>query len=375
MRNDRKALYGLSGSIFIILLLALFLPYGGSSRIIAAFLLLTAAVITHLLLKKRAIPRVERRQVLLLMGVAGLLLVTLYYMTGLHFGFYRSIYPFSISVLLRYVLPTVTVILCVEYMRSIFLAQNSRLATVFMFLIAIMADALLLTNVQQITTFARFMDLIGLTVMPSVTANILYCYVSKHYGFAPNVLYRLLIALHVYLFPISSAIPDPLYAFAMLIVPLLLWFFLRTLYEKRQITSRRKTSKWSYVGIAAIVLVLLGVVMVVSCQFRVGALVIATESMTGELNKGDVAVFERYEDQVIEEGQVIVFRQNNRMVVHRVIDIKHINGVTSYYTKGDANNDPDMGYITDSDIVGLTNVKIPYLGYPTLWLRELFIKR
>ena len=31
----------------------------------------------------------------------------------------------------------------------------------------------------------------------------------------------------------------------------------------------------------------------------------------------------------------------------------------------------DKNYITDADIVGLTDMKIAYVGFPTLWLREL----
>ena len=54
--------------------------------------------------------------------------------------------------------------------------------------------------------------------------------------------------------------------------------------------------------------------------------------------------------------------------------IENINGQLRYYTKGDANEDPDAGFITSSDIVGTVRFKIPYIGYPTLWLRSLFAK-
>jgi signal peptidase len=60
------------------------------------------------------------------------------------------------------------------------------------------------------------------------------------------------------------------------------------------------------------------------------------------------------------------------MIVHRVVDIKIINGITRYYTKGDANEDADAGFITDSEIVGLADKKIPFIGYPTIWMRSLF---
>ena len=117
---------------------------------------------------------------------------------------------------------------------------------------------------------------------------------------------------------------------------------------------------------------MVGTVMLVSNQFKYGALVIATESMTGEINKGDVIIFESYENQPIEEGRVIVFDSDGTMIVHRVVDIKIINGVTRYYTKGDANEDNDSGYITDANIVGVTDYKIPSIGYPVLWMRSLF---
>ena len=60
------------------------------------------------------------------------------------------------------------------------------------------------------------------------------------------------------------------------------------------------------------------------------------------------------------------------MIVHRVADIQIINGTTRYYTKGDANEDLDTGFITDANIVGLVNHKLPFVGFPTLWIRSLF---
>jgi signal peptidase len=114
------------------------------------------------------------------------------------------------------------------------------------------------------------------------------------------------------------------------------------------------------------------VAMLISCQFRFGALVIATESMTGEINKGDMIIYEQYDDQPIEVGQVIVFTQNNQnRIVHRVIKIETVNGEKRYYTQGDANPAPDDAYRTEADIIGLTDLKLAYVGYPTLWLKEL----
>jgi len=93
--------------------------------------------------------------------------------------------------------------------------------------------------------------------------------------------------------------------------------------------------------------------------------------MTGELDKGDTIVYEEYDGQIITEGQVIVFERSNAKIVHRVVEIERVDGVNRYFTKGDANEDKDAGYITDTEIVGIVELKIPIVGYPTIWLRNI----
>ena len=73
-----------------------------------------------------------------------------------------------------------------------------------------------------------------------------------------------------------------------------------------------------------------------------------------------------------ESLDAVIFEKSKRFVVHRVVNIEIVDGVTRYYTKGDANEDLDAGYITDADIVGITDFKIPYIGMPTLWLNDMF---
>ena len=95
--------------------------------------------------------------------------------------------------------------------------------------------------------------------------------------------------------------------------------------------------------------------------------------MTPNINKGDVVVIEKikenYEDTEI--GQVIAYRHDNKIVVHRLVKKIKIGNDTYYYTKGD-NNDSIDGYkITNDMIIGLVNIRVPYIGYPTVWLNNL----
>ena len=113
--------------------------------------------------------------------------------------------------------------------------------------------------------------------------------------------------------------------------------------------------------------------MLISCRFYYGALVIATESMTGAIDKGDVIIYEQYENQDLKKGQIIVFYSSTEQkTVHRISDLKRIDGELRVYTKGDANESDDLGYRIKKDIIGIQTLKIKYLGYPTVWMRELF---
>ena len=212
--------------------------------------------------------------------------------------------------------------------------------------------------------------------MPAVLSNCLYHYLSKRYGIYPNLVYRLIVTLYSYLLPVSSGISDSLLHLFRILLPIVIYFFIDALFEKKRRYALKKTKRSaqivSSILTVLVLVIMIGTLMIVSNHFHFGAYVIATESMTGELNKGDVAICERYEDQTVQEGQVIFFEKNGSVLIHRVLDIKIINGIACYYTKGDANEDPDAGFVTDAQIIGVVDCKLPYIGYPTLWMRSLF---
>ncbi len=57
---------------------------------------------------------------------------------------------------------------------------------------------------------------------------------------------------------------------------------------------------------------------------------------------------------------------------HKKYEVRKINNVYQFITKGDANKNIDNGYRKNSDISGIVKFKIKYIGLPTLWLRSLF---
>ena len=368
MFSDKKKLYILTSSLLAVLLITLFLPGEHSGRITAAILLLPLAGCIWFFIKKRRIPSMNQREVTMLIAIIGLVYVALYYLAGLKFGYHRNLDFLNFG----YIIPLAIIIASTEIIRSVVRAQEDKKADVICYFACVVADALSYGNIYYITSFNRFVDFIALTVFPAVIANLVYSYISKRYGIYPNIIYRAVTILYAYLIPIIPSVPDSLFAFVNLFVPIAIYLFIDALYERKRRYALAKKSKLAPIITAAAVIILAGFVMLISNQFKYGALVIATESMTGEINKGDAIIFEAYDTQTIEKGQVIVFEKDDSMIVHRVVDIERINGQYRYITKGDANEDNDAGYVTKGQIRGLVDFKVPFVGYPTLWLRGLF---
>ena len=375
MAPDKKRIYSVSLLALAVLLLALFAPVG-MGRPLAAVLLLPTAGAALFFIKKRTALSLNSPMVLLLMGVMGALYFMGYYVSGLFFGFTKTGYGLKPDILFSLTIPIACVLVATELLRYVLCAQKDRAASAAAYGISLLADIIICSNLAGITNFATFMEVIGMTLFPGLLYHLLFNYLSLRYGWKPILLYRLLTVWVFYLIPYGSAIANSLLAFLNLLIPIGIYFFIDSLFEKKRRYAVQKQSRFTRVTskvITVLVFILMaGTVMLVSNHFSYGAYVIATDSMTGELNKGDVAIYERYDDQFIEEGQVIVFEQNNSVVIHRVVDIEIINGITRYYTKGDANEDRDTEFITSGQIIGLVDAKLPFLGYPTLWMRSLF---
>ena len=370
MNCDKKILYALSASYLGVLLLACFVTNNTTRTAFLALFSLLAALVVSFLIKKRSILELPKRQVALVMAAIAMISVTVYFLSGIKFGFYKT--GFFPSFLWKYALPIAVTVISADVTRSVFLAQKSRLITVISYISFVLIDVLLLVESNAFTKFEDFMDALGLILLPAFAANALYHYIAKKYGALPNILYKLILFSYPYIIPYRPQMSNALLSFARIFLPIGVLFLIHILYTPKTFVISRQSVRVQTVITSFLLILALAFIMLVSSQFRYKALVIATESMTGAIDKGDVIIFEDYDGQHIENGQVIVFERDGATIVHRVVDIKKINGVLRYYTKGDANEGMDSGYITDAQIVGTINLKIKYIGYPTLWVRSLF---
>ena len=183
----------------------------------------------------------------------------------------------------------------------------------------------------------------------------------------------LIINLYPFLLPI---IPNPNRYFASIInfcFPLVVLYKQYVFFKKEDDEHivrdyNRKNISWLFVSFAITVVL----VYFTSGYFRYHAIAVASGSMYPKINKGDVVIIDKdIKYDSFNKGDVIAFNYGKVLIVHRIINIVYDRGKYFFYTKGDANKNNDNYVIKQDMIEGKVKVKVPLVGYPTVWLNEM----
>ncbi len=370
MNVDKRKLYIAAGLLPLAPLLVSFVPDTVTRRWLLAAVMAAAAVSVLFAIKKRTPPEKQWREILWLLPLFAAVAIMLLYLTGLRFGFSKV--AVELPTLWKTALPWVLTIISTELIRAVLLAQKNRLASGLSLVALTIAQCAMLANGSVFARHSSFMTFFGMVLLPAVATNLLCHFLADRYGALPNIFYRLVVTLYTLVLPVFPNAPNAMLAFAKILLPLCALIFVRTLYVRRKFAVSRRSISARVVITAVLVVLMTLSVMLISCRFQYGILVIATESMTGAINKGDAVIFEAYDrDEILQKDQIAVFQKDGTTFVHRIVDVQYVNGELRYYTKGDMNQSNDDGYITTENIVGTAEFTIQYIGYPTLWLRML----
>ncbi len=373
MNIDKKKLYMISSALAPVFLLVCFVTNAVTRRFGLTIVVGAALIAVWLFVKKKSALSIHKKQVLWVLATFGVLGIVLLFTMGTVFGFYKV--TVNLKTFLYLVFPFVLIITGSEIIRSRLLMQKNRTVNILSVCAFIICDIAMLYEKLPFATFKLFVDFMGDIVFPCIASGLLYHYVSKRYGALPVILYRLLITFYSVLIPIQPAIPSALMSFVKITFPTVAILFLTVLYERRKKAFARKNAIIQIVTSTVSIIFMAAFMMLISCQFKYGIIVVATESMAGSIDAGDAIIYEKYDKQALKEGQVLVFEKNETVYIHRVVKIENIDGQVRLYTRGDANDSNDTGFITYENIIGLTDITIKYLGHPTLWARELFLSK
>ena len=97
--------------------------------------------------------------------------------------------------------------------------------------------------------------------------------------------------------------------------------------------------------------------------------VIVSGSMQPELDIGDIVVVKDIEENELQEGDIISFREGQSVVTHRIIEIENKDNQKQIKTKGDNNNSVDNNIVHVDAIEGKVITSIPLIGNLAIMLQ------
>ena len=300
----------------------------------------------------------------------------IYYFIGVFIGFVKTDYSFNI--IRRIIIPSVLYIVLREYVRYLFLTKGdgNKLVTILAFFLIVGLD---ITNNIYLTTFdTKYSAFIfaSTILMPAIFSNIAYSYVTKKVGYKPVLYFCLVMELYGYIFPITPDGGQYLNTIILLVVPTILCIRVNNILESlnnQKITREDVKKKRPYLSLVLSSITVFILVYFTSGNFDKWAVVVASNSMAGSLSKGDIVIIDKVNNDYnkIEEGKIIAYKYNDKIIIHRVVEAIHIDNRYYFKTKGDANNNPDEVLVSEKMVIGIIDVKIPYVGLPTIWLKNL----
>lgn len=300
------------------------------------------------------------------------------YLSGLLLGFLRNSNALGLFSIFKNIVYLVVMIVSEEIIREMVAKRcNTKIMPLVILTIAyILMDLVLVFNINSVNTNLKIFIFISNTLLPIIARHLMCSYLAYNVSSTPSIIFRLAVTIIPLILPIVPDVGYYISSVLGIMVPYIIFMLVsKSLKDnERKKLSPIKKNLW-YVNIPLIVF-LLFVVSLVSGLFKYQIIAIGSGSMEPIIQIGDAVIFSKFSDDEkmnASEGEILVFVHNGKYIIHRIID-KYVDdkGELVYQTKGDNNKDPDNFVVYSSDVTGVVETKIKYIGLPSIWVQSLF---
>ena len=297
----------------------------------------------------------------------------IYYLSGILIGVAKTKNYLTITSFKKFIFPIFIYIILKEYLRYQLVMKASE-EKKLIYLICIFFIALENTvpfSIHPLSFNQEMFLFLALTFIPSITENILCTYLSLNFGYMPGMVYLWITKLYFYILPL---IPNPneyIYSMVFFLLPVFVLFRIKSWQQKDRTNpiEREQQNKSGLIYYLPALIITIVLVYFVSGYFKYYAIAIASNSMNPCFYKGDVVIIDQ-KYQNLNQGDIIAFKYEGTVIVHRINQIITQKNEYYIYTKVDANHNPDNYKITKDMILGVVKCRIPYIGKPTVLLNE-----
>jgi len=322
--------------------------------------------------KQRISYKKNKEQLILIIILVYLML---YVLQGLFFGYVKSPYSRTLIGLLTNIWSFVLIIVYQEYSRNVLVRSTNKIIPCILFIILEINLYTFFQISDNITLFKQISSII----LPAISSNILLTYLTRNSGVMSCLLYKIPIVLSNFLLPLFPDIDWFFIAVEQTILPFIVYIMIKNINDRKVDRNLRKyqIKRKNKITIILIIILMLFICFVAGL-FKYKPVSVMSNSMFPIFKRGDIVVTEKISQKDINEIQkydIIEYVLDNIIVMHRVIAIEKHGDEILFITKGDNNNNVDNRKVKPSQVKGIIKLRIPSLGYPSVWLNEFLNKK
>jgi signal peptidase len=307
----------------------------------------------------------------------GFFQLVLYVIGGLFSSFGKSPYSFTPTGILINLVFVGSMLVGMELSRAWLITRLGRKHTLLAVAFVAVLYTLLTLPLVRITGLRpelASITYVNSTVLPTLAERMLASFLALLGGPLAAIAYRGILQAFWWFCPILPNLPWAFKGLIGVVVPIVGLVVANTLRTSRPRHRQARRERggslagWVVTTIIAVVIIWFAVGL-----FPVQPTTIISGSMRPNLDVGDVVIIAKVSADIIKPGDIIQFREAEGVTtVHRVVEVREIEGKRVFITQGDGNRAPDPDPVLTDNVVGKVILNIPKIGWAAIAVKEFF---
>jgi len=346
--------------------------------IVQPILAALAAGLAHLLLHgKRDRIRHKSDKAFIIASVLSVWFVV-YFLSGLVTTFVHNAVASNLQAILLNILTFGVAAAAIEYVRYALMLLAGRRSMVWFGVIVSLVLAAQQISLLQLNDVGSLVDVVKFVitfVVPAIVGSLLLSYLSVTGGLGTQLAYSLGVVALTVLPPIIPKYDWYMTSMSSILLAIAVYIMIdRTKSDTDEVRARRRRRRPKFTFDVAFALVMAALVLFMTGAFTYKPVVIMSNSMVPVFSRGSIVVVQHLRDPMdISIGDIIQYQAENIVITHRVVAIDTADddsGDRIFTTKGDNNPSRDTP-VNQSKVIAIVRSTVPYVGYPTVLLREI----
>ena len=308
------------------------------------------------------------------MLVCSFLYIMSYFVFGFIDGVGASMYDTSPLGIIKNILTLGSVLVLRELVRNhIINAVEKKYAVTFGILIILIFSfaEINFKALLEIGSMEELLTFLSYSVLPPLLFNAFMTVAAFIAGAIGPIIYALITNVPLW---VISVLPNLKWITVLLVgslFPLLCIIVLRNVQKSKSTRGKKRAKKeenpYSWIAVSIVMVALVWFALGI---FPVFPSIIVSQSMEPVISKGDLVFVQKTDTEKLDVGDIIQYQLDDIQVFHRIISVEYSQGIKYFITKGDANNAEDPNPVMEAQVMGEYLGRIPYIGWPSLWLRQ-----